>query len=249
MSDTVFDKGDNPTNESVTADNSEQNNQPSLTLPDGVEELIGEGKKYKSLEDALKSIPHAQTHISSLEREMAELREDLAKRLSAEEVLKKIQERDKAPEKENTTPTLDTDTLKNLVKDTYKEMTAEEKARANVLKVDGKMKEVYGDKAREIIATKAEELGVTVDFLASTAATSPQGFFKLVGLEDKKAAPTNTERHGSVNTETLNTETAEQYTYKWFQKLRKENPREYYKPDVQRLLHKKAAEMGDAFYK
>jgi hypothetical protein len=250
MDDTIFSGNDNPENNTPTEDNQPVVNTPKPAVPDEVREMIGEGKKYKTLEDALKSIPHAQSHISNLEKEMAEMREDLNKRLSAEEVLKKIQERDKAPKEENTTPPMDTDTLRNLVKDTYKEMTAEEKASANIRLVDEKMKEAYGEKAVNVLQKKAAELGVTVDFLASTAATSPAGFFKLVGLENTKANPVNQERRGSVNTEVMDTGTqAEQYSYKWFQKMRKENPREYYTPSVQKLMHQKANELGDAFYK
>ena len=50
-----------------------------IKLPDEALDLIGEGKKYGSVEAALKALPHAQKHIATLEAEAQALREQLAK--------------------------------------------------------------------------------------------------------------------------------------------------------------------------
>ncbi len=39
------------------------NQQPVFQIPTEAAELVGDGKKYQSVEDALKSVPHAQKHI------------------------------------------------------------------------------------------------------------------------------------------------------------------------------------------
>ena len=50
----------------------------AFEIPTEVQELVGEGKKYQSPEDALKSVPHAQQHIQTLESELAEIKEELS---------------------------------------------------------------------------------------------------------------------------------------------------------------------------
>ena len=74
------------TNEGQNQDNS----APQFQIPTEAVELVGEGKKYSSVEDALKSVPHAQKHIQTLESELATLKEELSKRKTTEELLDEI---------------------------------------------------------------------------------------------------------------------------------------------------------------
>lgn len=224
--------------------------KPALNVPEELTDLIGEGKKYKSLEDALRSIPHAQGHISNLEKELSELREDLGKRLSAEEALNKILEGRQSREEEGTPPPdFSPDTLKNLVKDTYKEMTEEERRSHNIDLADKAVREKYGDKAGEWLAERAKELGVGVQFLQDTASHSPKAFYNLVGLDGGQRQQQEVPRQGSVNTEGMSQGSGPApYSYKWYQQMRRNDPKQYYTPKVQLEMHRKAAELGEAFY-
>jgi hypothetical protein len=65
------------TNEAVQTDTAPK----TFEIPTEVQSLVGEGKKYQSPEDALKSVPHAQKHIETLESELAEAREELLRNL------------------------------------------------------------------------------------------------------------------------------------------------------------------------
>jgi len=237
--------------EGQTKPNEEQghvDDKPALNVPEELTDLIGEGKKYKSLEDALRSVPHAQGHISNLEKELAELREDLGKRLSAEEALNKILEARQSREEEGTPPPdFSPDTLKNLVKDTYKEMTEEERRSHNVELADKAVRDKWGDKAGEWLAEKAAELGVGVKFLQDTASHSPKAFYNLVGLESGQKQQ-EVPRQGSVNTEGMQGSGPTPYSYKWYQQMRRNDPKQYYTPKVQMEMHRKAAELGETFY-
>lgn len=236
------------TNTSIEEGN---DNSPTSSIPEELTELIGEGKKYKSMEDALRSVPHAQGHISRLEQELAELKEDLGKRLNAEESLNKILEARANSGKQDTPPNdVTPEALKDLVKSTYKEITDGERQASNVAQANQAMQEKWGDKAADILRAKAQELGVGVKFLEDTASHSPKAFYNLVGLN---AAPKQQEmsqqRNGSVNTETMSqTNGLTPYSYKWYQQMRRDNAREYYKPKVQMEMHRKAGELGDSFY-
>ncbi len=74
------------TNEAQNQDNQ----QPQFQIPTEAADFVGDGKKYNSVEDALKSVPHAQKHIQTLESELAAAREELAKRRTTEELLDEI---------------------------------------------------------------------------------------------------------------------------------------------------------------
>lgn len=249
MTDNIFEGNHPTTNDEANQPKSEETKAEASTIPEGLEELIGDGKKYKSVEDALKSVPHAQSHIANLERQLEEMREDLGKRMSAEEVLKKIQEGRKEDEGTPAESQFDPDALKNLVKETYAEMSQEEKKQHNIQVANDKMKEVYGDKAVEVLKTKAQELGVDVSFLQSTAEKSPSAFYNLIGLSSKQETVNQARTNSSVNTESVsNSSGVEPYTYQWYQKMRRDNPKEYYSANVQREMHRKATELGDKFF-
>ena len=79
------------TQETVEPTTQEAQQQDTQTkpfeIPTEAQDLVGEGKKYSSAEEALRSVPHAQQHIKTLEEEMAELKEELSKRKTTQELL------------------------------------------------------------------------------------------------------------------------------------------------------------------
>ena len=79
--DNIFDSN---TNEDQTAGNTAE---PVFQIPTEASEFIGSGKKYQSVDEALKSVPHAQKHIQTLESELANVKEELLKRRTTEELI------------------------------------------------------------------------------------------------------------------------------------------------------------------
>lgn len=149
-----------------------------------------EGKpKYSTVEQALGSIPHAQNHISQLERDnqeykqkleefeqkMQEYEQELQRQKSVESLL---EERDRKPE-------LSQDDL-----DAYLEqkLSAREQARIakeNTASVANSLVEIYGDKGtaeKEFLALQ-DELGVD---LASLAAQSPKAVLRYFKKTEAK---------------------------------------------------------------
>jgi hypothetical protein len=163
--------------------------QPAFQVPEVAQELVGEGKKYSSPEDALKALPHAQQHIETLEREMAELREQLVKSKTAEEILEEI---NKKPTEQVAEPQFDPNQLDELIESklTAKEQQAVQQK--NVSDVVNTFVQEYGDKAKaeEIYVQKAADLGISVDQINSLAAKSPKAVYELFGLSSKpESAP------------------------------------------------------------
>jgi hypothetical protein len=224
--------------------------------------VVGEGKKYSDIEQLAKGAVHGNDYIKKLEEEMAELRGELDKRLTAEEMIQQIK-RETAEQQsqiqraqEHTTPQLDEEKLSQLISNTIEKKDSQTKAQQNILTVDQKMKELYGaDKAAEVVQQKALQMGVTVDKLAEIAATSPDMFFNAIGVsQGSKSGQTPAPTVGTTRTEAVQTMNSgsqlEEGTWDYFEQLRRSNPKEYFKPAVQQKLFKMREEKGhDGFYK
>lgn len=194
------------------------NENPTLTLPDEVRDLVGEGKKYATLEQALSSIPHAQNHIAKIEAENQEFRdrllkieEGMATQESLEEMLHKIQEASSNPSEDTPTqPQVSKEDISELVRQTLKQEEAAKLASQNIKSVVNTMVDSYGDKqkAEQAYIEKAEEFGFSVEDMNSLAAKSPKALLKMFGL-DKKGSSEPTKMKSTINTENFS-QTTEQ---------------------------------------
>jgi hypothetical protein len=161
--------------------------QPAVALPDEARELIGEGKKYGSVEAALKALPHAQSHISTLERELKELRETLAKERALSESMTVIN--GQAPVKP-ATPVFDESVISSVIDRKLQETAEKRLSDANVA-------------ASEVWKAKATEIGVSTDFLTQLISKSATAGKELFGLKnDTKPIPPTS--GAKVNTTVLN---------------------------------------------
>lgn len=170
---------------------------PQFHLPQEAEELVGEGKKYKSVEDALKSIPHAQSHIQKLEEEAKALREEVARRKAAEELLEEFKVT--RPTEPQVQPSLDTAQLAALVDQTLEQREAKKVAQSNINTVINTFNEKFGETAPQMYEKIAKDNGLSVQFLNSVAAKSPQAVLSLAGITKQTTVPNKST--GSVNTD------------------------------------------------
>jgi len=235
----------------------EENKTPTTTSLEG---LVGEGKKYVDVEALAKAYGEADGFINQLKTEGTGLREELDKRLSAEDVLSEVKsEREElaktiASAAENTTPQLDEEVLSKLISKTVDQRDEQKVADTNIMQVDAKMKEVYGDKAKDVLATKAQELGLSIEYLAGVASKSPSAFFNVVGLSpDQSKVTTPSVTVGTTNTEAVEkvmaASTIQPGTMKYFEEIRKANPRKFFSPEIQNQLFKARTEKGhEGFY-
>jgi len=187
LSETIFDQ--------VTPDVVEPQQN---AIPTELAEFVGEGKKYQTVEDALKSIPHAQSHIQKLEEEMKQAREELAKRKAAEELLEEFKTQGMP---ENKAAPLDMEALTKVVENALSAKEAQKAAQNNINTVVNAFNSKFGEKGPEQYKLLAQETGVPLEALNKLAATSPQAVFRLAGLEAKSFTPGKTS--SSVNTTTM----------------------------------------------
>lgn len=162
-------------------------------------------QKYSDVESALKSLPHANEHISKLEQEMAQLREELGKRATAEEIMSKLEAQAQPSTETPSEPAVDLSQIEQLVDKRLNSVEQKRIATNNISSVTSKMSEVYGDKAEQVFYSAGQEAGLSPAELNALAAKSPVAALRLVGVDTKTPASIPAKTTSTVNTEALST--------------------------------------------
>lgn len=212
-------------------------------------ELVGEGRKYASMDEAVAGIPHAQKHIQTIQDENLQLREKLKENMANAEILKQV-EASKGTDGTHQ-PALDKETIANLVSESLNHIEVNKAKDNNRSLVNDKMVGLYGtsEAAAAAFTAKAKEMNVSSEFLLQTAEQSPDAFYNMMGINGN----TNS---GGTN---LNTDVSPQminningpklHTYEWYRALRKEIGNDKFHTDkIQKEMHEHSAQMGRAFF-
>lgn len=197
----------NESETSVTTDTTTIQTNP---FEDQLKGIVNEdGKqKYDSLPKALEGlknsqeyIPQLKTELQSKEAENAALREQLARTEAVEDVVSRLSNQQAVPT-ENTTQVQGLD--ENAVKGLFNQYTQDQQRSAaqasNENTVNSALVNLYGEKAGEIVANKAAELGTTVQALQETARVNPQLVLAAFGQTKDQTSVTN----GSVSIPAVN---------------------------------------------
>jgi hypothetical protein len=196
MSESIFGADQAPVASEVT---------PSPTQPDQlppeVLELVGEGKKYRNAADALKSIPHAQSHIAKLEEEAETLRKELERAKAMEDLLEEFKRQGTVPASASpqapASAPKDPVDIDSKVEEILQRKQAEALAKQNANTVVEAFKKSYGEEAEGRFVKLSEEVGLPVEVLNQLAMTSPEAVMKLAGIKKDSAVARPT---SSVNT-------------------------------------------------
>lgn len=168
-------------------------------LPPEVAALVGEGKKYATVEAALAAVPHAQNHISKLEQELATLRSDLEKRKTTQELLEAL--KTTTPETAPQSQGVGQEQIAQMVEQMMQQNEKKKSAQANLEQVTSKFKEVYGDRAKEELSKLSVSTGLPIDELSRMATISPNSVLQLAGITNKQSQPVPPKTVGTVNTQ------------------------------------------------
>lgn len=179
-----------------------------------LETLVGDGKKFKTPEDLAKGKVEADAFITTLQNQINVLTDELGKANNTTERKALLENLMTSLTNSNTTTNTETkvnnqpsnpgnnqaSTLSH--DDVVKIVEAREAEAAKARNVAAAMSpfnKLYGDKAAEALATKAKELGLTVESLTSLAAQSPQAFLAVVGVNSTDTTTRSMATHSSVN--------------------------------------------------
>ena len=211
---------------------------PAITA----ETLVGEGKKFKTVDDLAKSKAESDTYIARLEAQTAELRADLDKRLNAEAQLEALKEelKTRAPAtqtREVTPPALTEDAITALVAKTITDSEVRKTQSQNQIEANKQMVKHFGsfEKAKEAMDAKMDELGLDVQALKSVAAKSPTAFMQLI-VGDKQAIQNPGGSYVKSTERPIVTSPTREGTKEFYEELRTKNPRLYWSPSTQQRI-------------
>lgn len=241
-----------------------EENTPSFNLSD----YVGEDKKYKTEEDFIKSRLEADSYIERLQNENKGIREDMNRLLNADqkldELLDQIKNRelnnnDNAGNSENhnqngseSDKEIDLKLVEELVEKKLQSKQQELTTQNNLAESERAMKDFWGDNAQVELNKRSQETGLSLEFLKQLASTQPSAFKKLVGLEKKSNEDynSNDKPNSSVDTTKagFNSNNSNTKNYAYYEEMRKNNPKEYWKPYVQNEMFTNANQMGENFY-
>lgn len=165
----------------------EATSQPTKSsIPPELQDWVGEGKKYKSIEDVYKAFPHSQQHIENLNNKVAELEKELNSRKSAEEVLREIQEnKTYQPKPTSQGVEVNENVLSEIVRNELSLYKSQEQQEANWQTVEQAFVGAYKEKADDQFKTLAQENGMDVNDFISLARKNPKLILNAAGLNKK----------------------------------------------------------------
>ena len=225
----LFDKNSTPTGD---------NQQPAPTgaAPDNTSNpLPADDKTGEKIALLEKRLNDSQQFIDQLKNEGAEMREELQKRLTAEQVLEHVKSNEN--QADPATPAaqeIDLDAISDLVKNQVTQTITETEAAKTVSQnqeaFTKALVEKYGEKAEEVYNQLAKEAGLSPADLDRLVGKSATAGLKMFGLE-KKAASNTAPPTGTVNTGqpnlNLSTQAPADSKSHW-DKVRKSDPSYYY---------------------
>lgn len=155
--------------------------------------------KYSNVEDAIKALKNSQEHISTLEMENHQLREGMQKAKTVDDILGQLDSTRNQSDDNQTSFSMED--IASYIEQTLEQREARLAAQGNLSSVKDRLVSTYGEKADEVYANKAQELGLSTDMLDHLAAISPQAVTAY--FDNKSSSNTTTSKNlsGTVNTE------------------------------------------------
>jgi hypothetical protein len=237
--------------EEAEAAASGQSNDANQPTQEGeyLQRLVGEGKKFKTIEDMAKGNHFAYDFIDQLKEEKQAMQEELdalkERQNLAQELNEKIVRLEEATKQQEVVPP---ELVDNLVKQSLQKVTAEQRAQEAKTLVWSKLDEFYGDRPAAAQAMK-KYIGDDAE-MAKTATdlgiVNPDALIQLVTTAVPKVKPEGVIPEDSDN-ETPKPETPLniQYpglTWSKCEEIRKKNPTLYKSKKFQLLMHQTAGE-------
>lgn len=242
-------------------DDTNQNDQIQIDQNKNyLEELVGEGKKFKTVEDLARGKAEADMYIEHFKKTQDELRQDysrLREEYNAGPTLKELIDQLKNTkqsdidgthiENEDKSAALDLSKIEELVQSKLQAAKQQEKEEANYSSVQNKLLEVYGPNYVQTLKQKVSELGLTTDFVNDLARKHPKVLFRTLGIEGARPNETFQAPPQSTNRSDPFAPNVNKRTFAYYEKMRKTEPAKYFDPKIQDQMFKDALELGDAF--
>lgn len=220
-------------------------------------ELVGEGKKYKTQQDAGRALAEGPLYVKQLEREASEARAALAERVKLEELLDKINSKaNQSPnsdaDNQNTNgtntqiPVITPEQIDELFNKKFSQAEQERQAQANESLAREIAAKKFGNNYPSKLKEEASKVGMTPEQLDQVARTNPSAFSRLIGADTPSRQEPLVVPPTGVST-TFKPATGER-TMAWYKELRKKDPVLYASREMVAQQHKDAERIGESFF-
>lgn len=221
--------------------------------------LVGEGRKYKTVDELAKAYVSIDDFAEKLKGENASLRTEVTKAKTLDEVLERLKAesgsaaQDQGANKVDASkgaPGLTTTDVAAIVRSTLTGMESTRTKEANLLKADAEMRKLFGDKAEAMFQKEASTPEMK-KALMDLASVSPEKFVAL--FRPAKVDGSSVDHGTSVNSAALGNEQAsgratDPGCKEFYNELRRKKPSEYYSQAMQLQMNKVAVANPDKFF-
>jgi hypothetical protein len=229
-----------------------QNSNPA------VDQLVGEGKKFKDVEALAKSKIESDNYIQILTARMDELRADHLKLQEERNTSAHLNELiDRLDNRRNDTPAtppgndvkpLQQEDIQRLLDSELTKRESAAKQAENLRISQAKLRQAFGEDYQPILKQKLEELEITPEFADNLAKTNPNVFSRTFGLEEQPRPNAYNLPRSSVRQEQFSPK-IQKKDWSYYQELKKGDSRMYLDPKVSLEMHNSLMELGpEAFW-
>jgi hypothetical protein len=223
---------------------------------DYLPELVGDGKKFKTVNDLAKGKAEADAYIATLTKKMdadradyLELRKQVTAQASLTDLVRQLQDKQQTPThiepKVESTPSYDPKEIEALISSKIEQTRLQDKMNANFQKVQTKLKEQYGNNFPAVLKEQADALGLSKEDVNALAMKSPDAFFRTMGMNDQKETYQNDLPRTRQRADFAPTN--KKRTWSYYQEMKKTQPELYHNPKTTIQMHQDSAELGVAF--
>ena len=233
------------------------NNQEAHEPQDFLQAVVSEkGEQWSDPQALAKGYWHSQRRIKELEEAAAQAdKNDYAKQLleqvrgqaPAGDSGKEEPEIQKQATQDDDKTSLSPEEIQRLMDETLSEREKANKINTNLQSVQAQLQETYGTEAQSVMQQKANEVGLSIDWMKELAGESPDAFLRLIGEPPKKQG--NNIPNNSVNTSAVTSQGNNDRDASYYRDLRRSNRKLYYNPQTQIQMQKDAERLGERFYK
>lgn len=223
-----------------------------------LEELVGDGKKFKSPEELARGKYEADQFISRLQNELAGLRTELSTKQTLEQYIDKMSNSGtnnipppNEPNGNQGEPSsLKPEDIERLIAERLEKRDQERTQTQNLQYVKEQLSQSIGPDFSTKLKSIGQAIGMTEDDMTDMARNRPKALLALVTAQASSSAQPQTQGLFTPPTGTNlpSGTTPVDRTQRYYEDLRKKSPTEYWSPSVQNQLHKDAIRLGEKFF-
>ncbi len=236
------------------------NNTPSVEQPPEkfFETLVGEGKKFSDPEQLARGKWESDKFIEKLQEELSGMRQELNTKLTLEQYIDRMadsQNRNSPPPPNEPNSNggnedlqgLKPEDVNRLIEQRISERETERIQAENLRTVKDTLTQSLGPEFATKLKSIAQDLGMTEEDMTNMAKTKPKALIALVGVQGTKNPSQELFTPPSGQRTQINQSTPDR-TFKYYENIRKTDPKTYWTPSVQNQMMKDASRLMEKFY-